>query len=89
MAEPWDLTPAQREQIRAAHAAQKVAALRQVFDKHLRAGRRSRRHPAEVTSDRLGDALDRWPEYFDGPDRDAIAQIRSRLEAIASGDEDK
>ncbi|MEV1170830.1 hypothetical protein [Nonomuraea sp. NPDC049784] len=44
---------------------------------------RPRRHPAEVTSDRLGDALDKWPNDFDGQARDAVAFIRQILENIA------
>lgn len=42
-----------------------------------------RRHPAEVTADRLADALDRWPERFDGRQRDAIGELRTVLEQIA------
>lgn len=42
-----------------------------------------RRHPAEVTSDRLAEALDRWPDAFDGADRDAIGHLRFLLEEIA------
>ena len=41
------------------------------------------RHPAEVTADRLADALDKWPERFDAGDRDAVAQIRHILNDIA------
>jgi len=41
------------------------------------------RHPAEVTADRLGDALDKWPDSFDGGDRDMVAQIRYILNDIA------
>lgn len=51
-----------------------------------------RRHPAEVTSDRLADALERWPERFDGHLRDAIGELRFALEQIAAGsteDEDR
>lgn len=49
--------------------------------------RRPRRHSAEVTSDRLLDALNRWPDAFDGGDRDAIGRIRHVLDQIATGDE--
>lgn len=42
-----------------------------------------RRHPAEVTSDRLGDAVERWHEWFTPQERDMVAAIRSRLEDIA------
>jgi hypothetical protein len=42
-----------------------------------------RRHPAQVTSDRLGDAVERWWEKFSGEDRDAIGRIRYVLEEIA------
>jgi hypothetical protein len=46
----------------------------------------TRRHPAEVTSDRLGDAVGRWWEKFSGEDRDAIGRIRDVLEHVAEGD---
>lgn len=49
----------------------------------LRGFRSPRRHPAEVTADRLGDHLDKWPDAFDGADRDAIAHIRHVLQQIA------
>jgi len=42
-----------------------------------------RRHPAEVTSDRLGDAVDRWHDEFEPEERDMVAKIRLRLEQIA------
>lgn len=42
--------------------------------------RRPRRHPAEVTADRLGDHLDRWYGKTDGPMRDAIAKVRDWLD---------
>lgn len=44
---------------------------------------RCRRHPAEVTSDRLGDAVERWHDKFTGEERDMIGLIRVRLEEIA------
>lgn len=47
--------------------------------------RRPRRHPAEITADRLGDHLDRWYDKTDGPMRDAIARVRAWLEDIADG----
>lgn len=43
-----------------------------------------RRHPAEVTADRLADALDRWPDRFDGHLRDAIGELRYTLATIAN-----
>jgi hypothetical protein len=45
---------------------------------------RYRRHPAEVTSDRLGDAVEKWNEQFSPGERDMVAQIRARLEQIAA-----
>ena len=44
-----------------------------------------RRHPADVTADRLGDALDKWPDAFDGGDRDMIGQLIHILRTIAEG----
>lgn len=58
-------------------------ALTSALADYRKSGRGSRRHPAEVTSDRLGDALDRWPDRFDGGQRDAIADLRTVLEQIA------
>lgn len=51
-------------------------------------GRRYRRHGAEVIADQLGDMLDRWPDAFDGEDRDMVAHLRHRLEQIATGEID-
>jgi hypothetical protein len=42
-----------------------------------------RRHPCEVTADRLLDHLERYPEKFDGKARDAIGEIRFLLQEIA------
>jgi len=69
--EPWNLTGTQRRQFREAQIAAKAA----------RHG--YRRHPAEVTSDRLGDAVGKWHGKFSGEERDMVAQIRQRLEEIA------
>jgi hypothetical protein len=43
------------------------------------------RHPAEVTSDRLLDAVDRWRDLFSGAELDMIGQIRHKLQQIAEG----
>ena len=43
----------------------------------------SKRHPAEVTADRLAEALEKWPDAFDGRDRDMIGEIRQQLQNIA------
>jgi hypothetical protein len=45
-----------------------------------------RRHPAEVTSDRLLDAVERWHDKFTGYERDMIGQIRQALFEIAEGE---
>jgi hypothetical protein len=52
----------------------------------LRDAPRGRRHPAEVTSDRLGDATTHWGALFTGPELDMIGQIRHALEEIATGE---
>jgi hypothetical protein len=49
-------------------------------------GPSTRRHPAEVISDRLGDAVERWHEKFTGQERDEIAAIRHALSEIAEGE---
>lgn len=44
-----------------------------------------RRHPNEVTSDRLADFLDRYADRLDGGDRDAVARVRQLLLAHTEG----
>jgi len=44
---------------------------------------RYRRHGALVIADKLREALDRWPDEFDGGDLDAIGRIIFALEHIA------
>ncbi len=59
-----------------------------VIDAALRDARKakpSRRHPAEVTSDRLGDAVSRWGDLLTGKEKDMIAQLRDAFEEIAEG----
>jgi hypothetical protein len=48
-----------------------------------------RRHTAEITSDRLAVAVERWHEIFTPAERDMIGQIRDRLERIAEADDRK
>jgi hypothetical protein len=43
------------------------------------------RHPAEVTSDRLLTAVERWHDKFDGEELDMIGRVRAALEEIAEG----
>jgi len=45
----------------------------------------TRRHPAEVTSDRLADAGERWFDKFTSEERDMIGRLRTALERIADG----
>lgn len=44
------------------------------------------RHPAEVTSDRLLDAVERYHDKFSGDERDMIGMIRNALQQIADGE---
>jgi hypothetical protein len=46
-----------------------------------------KRHPAEVTSDRLGDHYGRWHERLSGEELDAISLVRFALQRIADEDE--
>lgn len=68
-----EYTPAQKRAV--------ASAIRE----HLRAAPRTRRHPCEVTADRLGDHLDRFGQDLPGEDRDAIARIRFVLQEWAEG----
>lgn len=45
----------------------------------------TKRHPAEVTSDRLAEASERWCDKLTGVERDMIGCIRHALEEIAEG----
>jgi hypothetical protein len=47
------------------------------------ASSRTRRHPAMVTSDRLGEAVTQWGHQFTLDELDMVARIRQRLEEIA------
>lgn len=60
-------------------------AVRAAFASARRDTRRPPRHPAEVTSDRLGDAVTRWGDLLDGKELDAVALVRQALEEIADG----
>jgi hypothetical protein len=59
--------------------------IREAIAAARRAGTIPRRHPAEVTSDRLGDAVSRWADQFTPEERDMVGIIRHRLEQIAEG----
>lgn len=48
-------------------------------------GTQGRRHPAEVTSDRLAADAERWNGKFSGEEKDMIGRIRQALEEIAEG----
>lgn len=54
----------------------------------LRGKRPTRRHPAEVTSDRLGDAITEYADQFTPEELDMVGQIRHRLASIAEGSND-
>lgn len=45
----------------------------------------TRRHPAELTSDRLADASERWNDKFTGEELDMIGRLRFALDEIAEG----
>lgn len=67
-------------------AAKVGAAIQAAIAGSRSSGRKTtRRHPAEVTADRLLDALEQWPDRWDGEDRDAIGRIRHVLHQIADG----
>jgi len=44
-----------------------------------------KRHPCEVTADRLLADLERYPDAFDGAARDEVGHIRHILHCIADG----
>lgn len=44
-----------------------------------------RRHPAEVTADRLGDHYEQWFDKLTQSERDYIGVVRRALQDIAEG----
>jgi hypothetical protein len=64
-------------------AKRERAAITEALIDARRAGKIPRRHPAEVTSDRLGAAVSRWGHQFTPEERDMVGVIRHRLEQIA------
>lgn len=42
-----------------------------------------KRHPAEVTADRLGEAYEKWYDKFDGAELDMISQLKHAFDEIA------
>lgn len=44
------------------------------------------RRKAEKIADDLAEVMDAFPGAFDGPDRDAIGQLRDTLDGIGEGD---
>lgn len=45
-----------------------------------------RRHPADVTADRLVEDYERYFDLFDGRERDDIGNVINALRAIAGGE---
>jgi hypothetical protein len=48
----------------------------------------AKRHPLEVTSDRLADFLDKYGGQIDGIDRDMVSRVRHLLETLAEAPPD-
>ena len=47
--------------------------------------KRYRRHPADVTADRMADAYERYYDKMDGRERDDLSHIIFVLQEIAEG----
>jgi hypothetical protein len=50
---------------------------------HAEQPKSGRRHPLEVTSDRLADFLDQYGARLDGEQRDMVSRVRHLLETLA------
>jgi len=48
-----------------------------------------RRHPAQVTADRLGDHVETYCDFMDGSERDDFSRVIVVLEQIAVGARDR
>lgn len=67
-------------------AAAVGAAIRDALARSTTSGRATtKRHPAEVTADRLGDQVIDWAEKFTGEERDFVGVIIQALHEIAEG----
>jgi hypothetical protein len=53
---------------------------------YRREGRSERRHPAQVTADRLTDHYEQYFDQLDGLERDALGRIANALREIAEGE---
>lgn len=62
------------------------SAIRDALARSTSGSRRTRRHPALVTADRLGDAVSDWSDKFSGDERDAVGIIIQVLNEIAEGE---
>lgn len=45
-----------------------------------------KRHPAEVTADRLAEHIDKYHDKLDGAERDEMSRVRFILYEIAEGE---
>lgn len=52
----------------------------------LKASHRKRRHPADVTADRLAEAAEAYHDRLSGADRDEFGHVIYLLRTIAGGD---
>lgn len=63
-----------------------VARIDAVINATLKAGKRSKRHPADVTADRLGAHLERYYDRLHGAERDEISHVIYILRELAGTD---
>ena len=54
----------------------------------LLGARTGRRHPCEVTADRLGDHYERYYDRMTGSEREQLSQVKYTLEQLARGDDE-
>lgn len=59
--------------------------MNEIISGALKDAKVSRRHPADVTADRLGDAVQRWHDRFESAELDMVGVVISRLRIIADG----
>jgi hypothetical protein len=66
-----------------------AARVNAVITEALRGFKSGPRHRCEVTADRLGEDLRKYPDAFDGQARDAIGLLRHILQEIAASERNR
>lgn len=60
-------------------------AVRARIDAALRGAKHPKRHPLEVTADRIADVIDRYGDRLTGAEKDDLSNARTIIEGLMDG----